>query len=89
MEVLLEEKSRKSEESVVITDSSGSGADIEGEGNEAYDIQKKGKRLGMFRQMQEAGNVNSKEQFDEFQDDDTDYEESQKAKEKFMKNIAQ
>jgi len=66
MEVLLEEKSRKSEESVVISDSSGSGPDIEGRGYLAYENQKKGKRAGMFKEMQEAGRHNSKEHFDEF-----------------------
>ena len=80
MEILLEEKSQKSEESGAITDSSGSGADIEGEGDPSYENQKKEKRKGMFTEMPEIAKLNSKEHFDQFQDDDTDFEGAQKAK---------
>ena len=45
LEILLEEKSQASQESIGYkTDSSGSGADVEGGGHRAYDNQRKGKR---------------------------------------------
>ena len=79
MDVLLEEKSQRSVESGAMSDSSGSGADIEGEGNPIYQNQKKGYRNKMFAETAETGKLNPKEHFDEFQDDDTDLEDAEKA----------
>lgn len=85
METLLEEKSHKSYESGSLSNSSGSGADIEGHGHAAYSNQKKGERATMFCDMQEGGMVSSREHFDEFQDDGSEDEQTRRQMEEAKK----